>query len=275
MNNYDTATTSNVHQRDNLAVSMDAEIYINQPPPQDSPSHILNALNDDCLEEVLQRVQNIEDFFSAFKVCARFQENAKKCFPERFTKISVYRNHWSMTNRLPMQQLFSFLSVFGHKVQSISLNYVSPGQDIIDKIADFCGKTLKTLKINEISYSILPEIPSSFQALEHLELSRVRLCNFNLLSTLKTLRLDDVNRSDIRYISKHLLNLEHLTMNIPYIRPTLNLMVLRSLRQLKRLHVNCPRYSIRALLNSFAEDEVRSNSNPFNRSILINIINYL
>lgn len=57
--------------------------FIALPPPQDSPKHILNALNDKCIQQIFSYLISggILDFFSAAEVCKKFQENAKACFP--------------------------------------------------------------------------------------------------------------------------------------------------------------------------------------------------
>lgn len=70
-------------------------ITINDPPDQASPTHILNVLNNDCIQEVFRRLQSIEDFLNAAEVCTQFQENAKHCFPP------IYKVFYSTHRRKP------------------------------------------------------------------------------------------------------------------------------------------------------------------------------
>lgn len=60
--------------------------FITAPPSQNSLNHILNALNDQCIQHVLTYlIGDIRDFYSAAEVCRKFQDNAKKCYPSIYT----------------------------------------------------------------------------------------------------------------------------------------------------------------------------------------------
>lgn len=48
----------------------------NYLPAQDSLKHLLNILNDDCIQEILRKLTNASDFLNAAKTCQRFQVNA-------------------------------------------------------------------------------------------------------------------------------------------------------------------------------------------------------
>lgn len=85
-------------------------------PPHDSPSNILNTLNDDCIQAILVRITNVPDFANASQACERFQENAKLCFPSRFKSIELCSCEL-FKNR---EALLSFFRIFGNSIRSIS-----------------------------------------------------------------------------------------------------------------------------------------------------------
>lgn len=55
------------------------------PPSQRSPANIMNALNDDCLMELFDRLHT-RDLYSVAYVCKRFRSMATKVFHCRFTE---------------------------------------------------------------------------------------------------------------------------------------------------------------------------------------------
>lgn len=59
------------------------------PPAQDSPNHILNALSDYCIQLILRRLDDKEDFWSVAEVCKRFRANAISCYPTEFRCITI------------------------------------------------------------------------------------------------------------------------------------------------------------------------------------------
>lgn len=119
-------------------------VEIEDPPDQDSPKHILNILNDDCLQEIFRRLKQMRDFLSAAKVCTRFQENAIECFPSTFKSLRIDDANDAPTS-LPLEYLSDFLSIFGHFIQKIEWSWTQDREhddDILNQIAAHCGKTL-------------------------------------------------------------------------------------------------------------------------------------
>lgn len=180
---------------------------ISDPPEQESPKHIINALNNDCIQEILRRLKNITDFLSAAEVCTLFQENARQCFPSIY---NVFYSTWfemfdgrfpdtcklSMTRVLPVNRVQSFLSIFGDFIEKIAWGHDLERWDLyyqcesrqlrrrISKIglekvresdenslrvlADHCGKTVNEL---QIMYRFIDfNIMHKFQAVEKLEI---------------------------------------------------------------------------------------------------------
>lgn len=122
---------------------------MNKIPAQDSPHHILNALDNFCIQKVLRNLDNIEDFLSAAEVCMRFQENAKACFPLQYKTICA--NGWdgNAPYFLPLDRVGSFLNQFANFIPSINLDFSSePDDHSISKIIPkFCNETLIELRV--------------------------------------------------------------------------------------------------------------------------------
>lgn len=150
------------------------------PPDQWSHKHILNALNNFCIQEIFRRLQNIGDFVSVAEVCIRFQDNARKCFPPIY-KVFYFDNHPSESNKdlvLPLNRVQSFLTIFGDLIETIvwgdiqEIVCLKPPYERDNRnlriLAENCGKSVTELKIRGrfIDFNIL----NRFQALETLEI---------------------------------------------------------------------------------------------------------
>lgn len=139
------------------SVSMDI------PPKQDSPKHIFNVLDDDCIVEILQRL-DCADLLSVAQVCTQFQECAKDSFGLKLKCLEItYLNYECWTPNV--------FSIFGHLIHSINL--IATGDrrhdnDIFSSIVQFCGETLRRLSI----FNIIPAFneQTSFSALEKFKL---------------------------------------------------------------------------------------------------------
>lgn len=168
-------------------------------PAVDSPENILNALNNDCVQEILRRLP-IKDFLNAAQTCKRFRKNAKECFPYKsFYIFSDYRQNEKRL--LPIHQVKDFLIIFGHLIKKIywldtskwkSIFSGNNRNDITDAIADYCGETLIELEI--INQLIEFKKDTRFNSLEYLYLKNVTVRRFALFPQLK--RWDMINVSD-------------------------------------------------------------------------------
>lgn len=45
----------------------------------------LNILDDDCIDEIFRRVENLENFLNMAEVCQRFHKSAKSCFRIKYS----------------------------------------------------------------------------------------------------------------------------------------------------------------------------------------------
>lgn len=176
-------------------VCMDAENDINIPAEQDSPKHILNALNNFCIRKIFSQIEDVRDYLSAAETCTRFQANAKECFPSTFKTVAFCDDDAFARNKISFGRAKSFLNIFGHSIKSLTfvrskdqINY----NEIFNAIADSCGNTLIELKIHEQILDF--NTRSKFKVLEKLELDSSSFHNFHTIPSLKTLRILSNNK---------------------------------------------------------------------------------
>lgn len=120
----------------------------NYVPAQDSPKHILNALNDDCIQEILRKLTDPIDFLSAAETCRDFQVNALQCYPRNFKELSLSLENKSVGRytAFPLKHASNFLKNFGHLILYMEL--ISDFEDgTIDMISKICGETLFSMYI--------------------------------------------------------------------------------------------------------------------------------
>lgn len=187
----------------------------NEYPSQNSSNHILNSLNDDCIQEILRRLTNVRDFLRAAQVCTRFQSNAIQCFSLHFKSISI-RDGEIFSDGIPVEQLTNFLSIFGRSIKSIRWYTTDRSLDgeIFKIIADSCGQTLLELMI--IDHNINFVTQTQFEALEKLEIETSLISNFRVPSKLKVLKLKLVkilNFSSIAQKMQKLQEVEFVNVN--------------------------------------------------------------
>lgn len=59
------------------------------PAAEGSTRHILNVLNDDCIQAILRKLPNINDYLNAVEVCSRFRYNAGGGLPSSLKKLRI------------------------------------------------------------------------------------------------------------------------------------------------------------------------------------------
>lgn len=153
-----------------------AENDINVPPAQESPKNIVNILNDDCLQLILLKLDKVCDFWRAAKVCTRFQENAKICYP--FKRLSFSAEIWK--GYTLFEHMEGILKLFGHRIKSISCishsrNKILNHNEHFALISKYCRKTLTELELRTCDTIYDFKLP--FEALEKLNMHR---CSFIL-----------------------------------------------------------------------------------------------
>lgn len=174
---------------------------MDQPPARDSPHHILNALNNHCLQACFRQLSSCEDFLSVANVCQRFRANARACFPPTNVTIEPLRLHFRQTgdrqpkfrilnSSLSTKHLGLFLCIFGDLIQSIELDNIwnFPNFAVyFAKIEQYCAKTLKKL-----SFYIFKPIVNIGRAFEKLEILKIHYCSVIDIEPLPCLKVLDI-----------------------------------------------------------------------------------
>lgn len=184
-------------------IFQDQFVAMDVPPAQNSPSHILSALNNDCIKECLRRLTNVRDFLSAAEVCRDFQENAKQCYPKQFKKVIIHDWFYlAYPNGLPSGCMKNFLIIFGHFIDSIEWTSIDSvyvdehtrigrdqkdDQQMLNMIADYCGETLTKLGIQNHISNFNTRAP--LKILKELTLNNSPPLNFELYLQLTSLKL--------------------------------------------------------------------------------------
>lgn len=182
------------------------------PPAQDSPRHILNSLNDHCIQEIIRRLNRLEDFLSVAETCTRFQKNAQNCFKLKFKRIIIGGNVNTVRN-LPTPRVQSCLSIFGHLIEQ--LFWIATKNPAIDKesfksIGQFCGKTLNHITIG--NYNVMLQKRLRFTALQSMSLHEASVRNCEFHSQLRTLIMHHQGSIPIQLRIREFPNLQHLSL---------------------------------------------------------------
>lgn len=175
-------------------------------PDQNSPEHILNVFNDDCIKEILGRLENRRDFFNAASVCKRFQYVAQTWFSHKTLQIGNKNRKSAICSRTStfiindssttiLDDLYGYLSIFGNCIRTIE--WYSPrstiesiSAEIFKMIAKFCGKTLiRLVIIGRVEIILTPQ----FEVLKRFEFHYGILVRFEPPHSLKYLRLTQLN----------------------------------------------------------------------------------
>lgn len=181
------------------------------PPARDSPGHILNVLNDDCIKEIFVRLQNRRDFINAANVCKRFlyvaqnwcshetlqigKENEKFPFNPQASVFIIADLH-SLANPF-LRDFCAYLSTFGERIRNIewyqngSCDEEEIMGEIFKAIEHYCGKTLINLAMHG---SMKISLTSAFKVLERFEFYHGVLDRFDPPRSLAYLQLTQLNR---------------------------------------------------------------------------------
>lgn len=244
------STASNESKSVDLNVVKISESEINPveieiPPAESSPQHILNALNNDCVQEIMRRIKNIRDLLNAAETCTCFQENIKVCFPSycKTIRIDDSQQFDAQPNCLPLKNVQSFLSKFGHLIHTIEWSFTwnrDHDEATLNIIADFCGKTLTELII--FGHDLNFNTQSPFEALEKLALYDSTIRNFALLTQLKSLKLTFVKVTHSDWLAQEFPKLKEAKFySFHKLKDNMLMKFLNLNPQLQSLELNCCR----------------------------------
>lgn len=187
------------------------DIHVNQAPDHNSPNHILNALNNDCLQECFRRLPSPEDFLNVANVCQRFRSNARACFPATIIKITSFSSELQFLrvgqklterrHRSSRKILGIFLYHFGDLIKAVdfdgpwNLNEYAYNEKCFAKVVQYCAKTLKGLVVHR--YKSHFDIGTTFDVLESLKIYANTIVDFKPqpMPHLKVLAISDSFRN--------------------------------------------------------------------------------
>ncbi|XP_031628120.1 uncharacterized protein LOC116343929 [Contarinia nasturtii] len=149
---------------------------------QDSSHHILNALNNDCIGEILDRLNSVIDLLNASKVCQRFQQCAGDCFRSKYSMVRI-NSDVEPFGKMPHVQMQRVLAAFGHLISSIGWAAYRDRQrddEIFQSIVRYCRKTLKCLEVSKYDFTLNEQ--HNFEALENLGIymSQIRIVSLDV-----------------------------------------------------------------------------------------------
>lgn len=180
------------------------------PPAQDSPKHILNVLNDDCIQAIFRRLDNVNDFLSAAETCIRFQENAQLSFRSQYKVIRIGRininfESYKIKYIVAADRVEKFLSIFGYLITKLDARSLSP------LIAHYCGPNLKTLRVDS---SANFNTRSPLQVLMDLNVDGANVYNFKYYSQLRRLKVTGMDITRFDWLVQPFPNLEIANFDI-------------------------------------------------------------
>lgn len=150
-------------------------------PAQDSPKNILNALNDDCLCHIFDKISHLADIHSISNVCKRFNTIAQIVFPTKISSRWINFDDMVFDDGTPFHHISldeyeGFLSTFGSSIKSLKFRpyYFVPSPNLASQalklIQTFCknirnldieiGRELKSFRIPNELRSILSQLKS-------------------------------------------------------------------------------------------------------------------
>lgn len=194
-------------------------------PDENSPNHVFNIVNDDCIYEIIRRLNNSKDFCNTAMVCQRFQTVTQSMFSHKtlviadhYQKTSIYGKFGAFIFKQPMQStgaikkfiknLYNYLSIFGKYIRTVKWIQMhsfpkEANVKICEMITRFCGESLTHfLIIGPTNITITPEL----KVLQRFELFHGTLDIFKPSHTLQYLRLTQLNRNSYHHIDLNFLN---------------------------------------------------------------------
>lgn len=176
-----------------------------QPPDEESPKNIHNALNDDCLREVFKKL-HLLDLSSVADVCVRFNGIAKDIFhsksKDEMFNLKNLNRHVDMRMRSvkpTLAQIDDFLRNFGSSITSIK-EYSNDSDIVMPLINKYC---VKLEEIKMYGYSKNQTLVELFQLFARLKKLKVFCGSSKVGSIFRSTKI-------FRFISQYFSNIEEL-----------------------------------------------------------------
>lgn len=233
MEDANTVLSTGLHKINDLCVKVTAAYLWDQPefkhhlvvvaPDPESPSNILNALNDDCLETVFQYLNEI-NLINAAEVCKRFKKHAEQAFAKKFQDLQIV-----LPGGFKPSELNCLLKNFGTKIRLLRADaqlsewewdcYLFNPDDFLCTVSEHCT-AIKNLDLSyfQIKAEMAEKLRPLFTKLESLRLQGCDLKDSaeSLISVcldLKMLNLSQCNIGNGKCIKQKFKKLEEVHLN--------------------------------------------------------------
>ncbi|XP_055326814.1 uncharacterized protein LOC129580421 [Sitodiplosis mosellana] len=182
-------------------------------PAQDSTSHILIALNDDCLREVFGYL-DLFDLSNAANACVRFNQQAKETFVDKYKDLELNRNRLDY-KPITKDQIENILNNFGSVIRTLKIDQLALDSNIpFLRIASRYCTELKQLQL--FGFHITGKMKKFRPLFGKLEQLEMIYCEFSksvkdfhsVCMEMKTLRLDSCDINTSKCIKQHFVKLK-------------------------------------------------------------------
>lgn len=180
--------------RENISNQV-ADMLFN-PPDQDSPLNILNALNDHCLFKIFEEnALEMSDLGAIGRVCKRFYRIAQRIYSRK------YRNATNDDRRFGMLcRFYDHFYCFGSTITSLNLTRLHHQPAVLGMLAEHCPNLVSlTCDVREKStYSDLHKLSAYLKELHlYFHLQRVAACDLDqILGENSSLELLDLHSNN-------------------------------------------------------------------------------
>lgn len=265
----------NENATDVNGISTDDNKDTNIAPEVDSPLHILNSLNDHCLQQIFKRI-TIVDLSSVAEVCTRFKQNAEQifslCHEKRFRCVSltlvkhqVFANfvHLIKSVYLNGSQTSRCLDYF-NKYSLIQSLHLRSADIHVDKLKPLISK-IKSLEI--ASCVFFGEQADLFSFCGELQFLKVKLSKFEQFLPCKIPKLEKFEYDDYFY-SENLVSFIEANSQLSSIKITTvnksrtptnfidHLLQFGNLKSLNVLKLPCFQFSVTPLIRSLRNNNI-------------------
>lgn len=242
-----------------------AEILL-QAPDEDSSNNILNALNDDCLLEIFQRLPKL-DLWSVAGVCKRFNTIAKRRFALKYQEFRFCCPPEYGYKRYTLAQVENCLQKFGSLITLISQNdfenYLDCTTDIVlGMIIEYCNK------LDEI---IICNISNPLEEFNNISTFFARLKKLVIYNGYKI----NESKQIYRLIGQYGSNIEELMLDKMKVSSNEDFLHLSQLMNLKKLTLDFGGKPIARLMQAFSSKNVPIEDLVINGEIDDNAIKYI
>lgn len=193
-------------------------------PEQESPSHILNALNDDVLRQIFLYMDT-KTLTNAAEVCIRFNNHAKEAFAKKHTKLRIYDRFLQIPNGFEPAEIKSFLKNFGETIRFLDVrgDLLSSPNNHLRAVSEKCieqhFKNLVRAKIEKVSTDVIVSFIKLNPTLEELiiidgdELPKIVQAVVDNLSHLTLLTIDKIRHDYYEFLWPNCCVSTQLTLN--------------------------------------------------------------